>query len=362
MTKEKTYRIFGLDLFRSFAILIVVKEHSSIFLEKIFTKTPNIILPTGSDLFIVLSGFLLGSHLIKTIEEKQSFNFSLLSNLLKRRWLRTLPNYFLFLIINIILVYFGLIKGELNRYIVTYFPLLQNFYKPYDFLFWESWFLTTIEWSYFIFILALFLLYSIKPLFFKLKFIILFSILFFVFFSIAYRFILSPKVIDYTYWDLYIRKTVLCRFDGLGLGFLSAFVKYYYQSFWNKYKNTSFIIGISILFFMINKYYDPTKYSPMTIAYYFTIIGISIVLLFPKLESLKNENIPFKPFAFISRVSFAMYLIHMPLLQILSNHFSHSNKTEAFFLYSIFWISLLLLSFLVYAFFEKPIMNLRRID
>ncbi len=110
MTKEKTYRIFGLDLFRSFAILIVVKEHSSIFLEKIFTKTPNIILPTGSDLFIVLSGFLLGSHLIKTIEEKQSFNFSLLSNLLKRRWLRTLPNYFLFLIINWIILNYDLNK------------------------------------------------------------------------------------------------------------------------------------------------------------------------------------------------------------------------------------------------------------
>ena len=360
--KETTHRIFGLDLIRCFAIIIVVRNHSSTLLAYVFPNLPHLLLPDGVDLFFVLSGFLIGSILMQTLEDKKTINISIISSFLKRRWLRTLPNYFLFLLINVILIHYGLIKGELNKYILTFLVFFQNFYKPYDFLFWESWSLAIEEWFYLTFPLILFLFYTIKPFYVSLKKILFVTILFFLLFPLIYRFFHSHTSINDVYWDLYFRKLVLTRLDCIGFGLLGAFVKQYYSSYWSKYKYHFFIVGISLLYWTLNTCNNYSHFGSFLKTIYFSIIGFSILLVFPLFESLKKEKIPLKPFAFISKISFSMYLIHMPLLQILSNHFSHSNKIEAFFLYSIFWISLLLLSFLVYTFFEKPMMNLRRID
>ena len=69
--KEKiTNRIFGLDILRSLAIIIVVISHSN------FNYISNIHilpLPDGVDLFFVLSGFLIGTIIIKIIEQ-QAYN------------------------------------------------------------------------------------------------------------------------------------------------------------------------------------------------------------------------------------------------------------------------------------------------
>ena len=113
--KETTHRIFGLDLIRCFAIIIVVRNHSSTLLAYVFPNLPHLLLPDGVDLFFVLSGFLIGSILMQTLEDRKTINISIISSFLKRRWLRTLPNYFLFLLINVILIHYGLIKGELNK-------------------------------------------------------------------------------------------------------------------------------------------------------------------------------------------------------------------------------------------------------
>ena len=81
--------------------------HASM-LEKIDTKFPWIPLINGVELFFVLSGFLIGGILIKTFQKDNSFGIKTISNFWIRRWFRTLPNYDLILILNIIVVYFGI--------------------------------------------------------------------------------------------------------------------------------------------------------------------------------------------------------------------------------------------------------------
>ena len=349
--KEKiTNRIFGLDILRSLAIIIVVISHSN------FNYISNIHilpLPDGVDLFFVLSGFLIGTIIIKIIEKNENFNIIGVFNFLIRRWFRTLPNYFLFLLINILLIYFGLIKGVLNKFAITYFVFFQNFYKPYDFLFWESWSLSIEEWFYLLFPLTLLGLFILTRYKVKAKRIILITIILFLLFPLIFRLFQANKSLDY---DLYFRKLVLTRLDTIGYGLLGAYIHWYYYEFWRKFKNIFFVIGIILLFYLTTINLQILFFLKTT---YISLIGLSIFFLLPKLESFKNEKIPLKPFQFISKISFSMYLIHIPLIQIFSNTFSFSNKYAAILIYIIFWILLILLSFFVYTFYEKPLMNIR---
>ena len=180
MNNKPFTRIFGLDLLRCLAIVIVVLGHSS-FLINNYTNFPFISLPDGVDLFFVLSGYLVGTILIKSAEQEQKFDFKIVLQFLKRRWFRTLPNYYLFLLINIILIYYGLTPGFLNKYLSTFFVFFQNFHKPYDFLFWESWSLCVEEWFYLTFPLVLLLLLKFTKYKIKNKHIVLITILFFYF-------------------------------------------------------------------------------------------------------------------------------------------------------------------------------------
>ena len=122
-------RIFGLDLLRSLAIIIVVVSHTAFILQDSFPGFPYIPTPDGVDLFFVLSGFLIGKILIEQAENLNGFSLKSIFHFLKRRWFKTLPNYYLFLFVNILLVYFGFLNGSINKYTSTYFVFFQNFYN-----------------------------------------------------------------------------------------------------------------------------------------------------------------------------------------------------------------------------------------
>ena len=98
-------RIWGLDLYRSIAIILVVFTHGAYLLEKTpFEGFPFIKMLDGVDLFFVLSGFLIGGILLKDITSTSGIGFKKLFNFWKRRWLRTLPNYYLILLINYLFI------------------------------------------------------------------------------------------------------------------------------------------------------------------------------------------------------------------------------------------------------------------
>ena len=135
-------RIFGLDLLRAIAILLVLFVHSKHFLPKNIAHFLNkYILIDGVGLFFVLSGFLIGGIFIKDFEKDISFK-SLL-NFWKRRWYRTLPNYFLILSSLLLLSI-----PEIDFANFKYFIFLQNLYSPISPFFTESWSLSIEEWFY----------------------------------------------------------------------------------------------------------------------------------------------------------------------------------------------------------------------
>lgn len=347
-------RIAGLDILRSIAIIFVVFTHSKHFLASYFPIISKLVYPRGSDIFFVLSGYLIGIILIKKIEAHHTFNFQLLIDFLKRRGFRTLPNYFLFLFLNIFLIYIGLIKGELNKYLITYFVFFQNFYKPYDFLFWESWSLSIQEWFYLSFPAVLVLFFSFNKSRHKTMIVFFSVILLFLIFPLLYRFS-QPDPADYMHWDLFFRKLVITRFDTLGMGLLGAFIRNYYPVFWNKIKNWSLIAGCILIVLLYSLAFEQHVLFFKTI--YLTLTGFSILLFLPFFENIKKENIRFKPFQLISKLSYSMFLIHIPAHQLLLAPDAVSGRTGAILLYTGYWIVILLLSKFIYTYFEKPVMD-----
>jgi peptidoglycan/LPS O-acetylase OafA/YrhL len=95
----------------------------------------------GVELFFVLSGFLIGGILARQAEDARLD----VGRFWVRRWLRTLPNYYLFLLVNIALARWT--EGswpDAGRY----FVFLQNFAWPQPLFFIESWSLAVEEIFY----------------------------------------------------------------------------------------------------------------------------------------------------------------------------------------------------------------------
>ena len=143
-------RVYGLDIMRALAIIFVVLEHG-LMLQKANTTFPWIKLINGVELFFVLSGFLIGGMLIRIFEKSNTFGIKTMGRFWIRRWFRTLPNYYLVLLINIFIVYFGIIHEDFSQFNWKFFFFLQNFSGPFTNFFWESWSLSIEEWFYLIF-------------------------------------------------------------------------------------------------------------------------------------------------------------------------------------------------------------------
>ena len=128
-------RVFGLDCYRAVAILLVVSIHGGYLLNNtLLDGFPWINIMDGVELFFVLSGFLIGTILLKIVNSPEPLTVRKVTGFWKRRWLRTLPNYYLILLLNWVFVKFAFIDGDIKKFDLSFFYFGQNFFSPlYDF-------------------------------------------------------------------------------------------------------------------------------------------------------------------------------------------------------------------------------------
>ena len=361
-------RVFGLDVVRAIAILLILCSHSTILIfpesQSTLIKTIQFFGTIGVDLFFVLSGFLIGGILIKQIEAKQT-KFKNFTQFWMRRWLRTLPNYYLVLLINIGLLF--VFNTQVPKQLYKYFFFLQNFSNKQANFFTESWSLTIEEFAYLIGPILVFLL----GLIFKKssKWLFLVVTLLVICISIFHRFVFDVGITnipnDFS-WSKSLRKVVVYRLDSIYYGFLAAFLAFYYALSWKRYKWISFGLG-AVLFVGVHAYIyinslNPDHFSTFFNVYYLSIVSISIVLTFPMFSNWTSTTLLQKPITAISLWSYSIYLLNYSIVLlsiqqcVAISDLSDLSKLGVLLFY---WSATFVLSYLLFSFFEYPIIKFR---
>jgi peptidoglycan/LPS O-acetylase OafA/YrhL len=357
-------RIFGLDILRAAAILFVMITHTNNFMLRDIYFYAKMIYD-GVGIFFVLSGFLIGRILIIQLEEHQC-NMKNLLHFWMKRWSRTLPNYFLFLFLLIIIEYITNQNFDLHNYL-PYFFFSQNLTKkPVDF-FTHSWSLSIEEWFYITVPILLFFAIGILKIRIKSAFIFLIILT-----IIGISFVRLQKVQtihDYKSFEN-VTYSVLYRFDSLMYGLLGAYISYYYSEFWNKRKKIAFFIAV---FLFVLYYVIDIKESFFVRNFVFTLTSVTILLFLPFLGSLKkNSSIFFKPITYLSLISYSLYLVNSILIKYIEEfinwdkimavakiNYSLNIKWTFALLFNFFlsWLLSIVVSILIYKYFEIPTTN-----
>lgn len=361
---ENKPRIFGLDVIRASAILMVVFSHVYYLLDStnpLFISLSGLFGFAGVELFFVLSGYLIGGILLK-MYVSESYNGKTILHFLKRRWMRTLPNYYVVLLVNVVL---GLLIGYDMSNAWQYFIFVQNLFHFNITFFSESWSLSIEEWTYLITPLFFFITYR----FMKNKktgFIVTTLFLIFIFHVFRFWFNEQNIVENMVQWNEEVKSLVIYRIDAILVGFLVAWVFNYYENILKKLGVYFFIIGIHLFFMqyvVMNiigfTIVDTPQYFNV---FYFTLSSITFAFILPVFVFWKQANgILVQIINWISKLSYSIYLVHYSLVTVLVKYLNSNYLTSisSFVLIVIYLLSVVFLSFLLYTFVEKPFMDKR---
>lgn len=350
-------RIFGLDFLRASAITLVVICHVILIfpLRLIVGEiNANLMGYLGVEIFFVLSGFLIGQILLRDFE--RSASVKTLGRFLLRRWFRTLPNYFLFLAFSYFVV--GYLSQE-RGFAWKYLFFLQNFYLPMKPFFFASWSLAVEEWFYILFPCFSLLILS---LFKSFKRSIIISIVLFILISMFARlyYVLETN----PSWDDGVRKILIYRLDAIIIGVGAAAVKRYFLDSWFTWRLRSLAFGLALFGACLWSYYNiDLNASIFNRVFLFSLVSFSVALWLPFFDNWKNQKgIVAKGITFLSLWSYSLYLCHSVFVDHLSQKlpsFAHLDRTTLTLVIAGFIAISVVISGLVYTYFEKPMTALR---
>lgn len=356
-------RIVGLDILRSFAILVVMYEHGKFLLPEEMRASYlqfNPLKVDGVSIFFVLSGFLIGGILFKIIRTTDFTRFDLL-NFWIRRWFRTIPNYLIVLLG--VLVYRMIIFKDLADFSWRYFVFMQNLWTPHPSFFPEAWSLTTEEWFYLLFPALCFLFH--KMLKNKSKSILV-SALVFLIIPMLLRIVKYELGFGVDDFDSEFRKITILRLDSIMYGVIAAYVYLKKPELWLKYKN--FLLGFGLLCIGLlnsNVIHWNNFYRPL----FFNVESVITLCFLPFLSTYKTTRFKVLDalFVFVSILSYSMYLLNLTPVQrhvipILNGLLGWEDHTLTYVYLSntlMYWVFTVGFSFVLYRYYENPITNLR---
>ena len=363
----KSNRIFGLDVIRATAILLVLFSHSSILL---FPQSESYIVfiiqffgTIGVDIFFVLSGYLIGSILVKQLETV-GFSIRTVFHFWLRRWFRTLPNYYLILLVNIVLFWY--LYGTLPPEISLYTVFLQNFSSAQPNFFTESWSLSIEEFAYIIGPLMLLSISLFKKQSLNKKIFISTTLFIIGLFTLSRIWFHFENTYNELQWSNSLRKVVIYRIDSIYYGFIGAYISFYFKEYWFRIRWFAFSFGVIIftcihLYLVINGV-QPTTDSIFFNVLYLPIISSSILLLFPVFSNWSNGSMMKEIITNISKWSYALYLVNYSIVLLSIQYFidiSILGITKKVLVLALFWFTSFALAYLLYKYFEKPILDFR---
>jgi peptidoglycan/LPS O-acetylase OafA/YrhL len=345
-------RVFGLDLARALAVLCVLGAHASELLERLVTapRLAEALAVSGVELFFVLSGFLIGGIIIDGVRRDGRW----IAEFWTRRWLRTLPNYFVFLALNVVI--FRALYGRWPAF-ASYLVFAQGLAWPHPQFFNEAWSLAVEEVFY---LLAPLLAAGLLPLGrTRIHVVVL---------LLAAAGVVGVARIAYVHaydpnWDMGVRKVALLRLDALVYGIVAAYV----CRRWRLGPGVRAALavaglvmaGYAIWLLVIGW----VQASPLWRAIFFSELPAGFAALLPLAASFDGASLPRPVIATTSRVAlwaYAVYLVNLPVERLLTLFHLEPATPAGAAGYALAFIAVTLVSSAAtYRWLERPIMERR---
>ena len=345
-------RRFGLDAWRASAILLVLVGHASFFFLPL-TRELDVwysLAFLGVELFFVLSGFLIGGILIG---EFRSGTFRL-KQFWTRRWLRTLPNYFLFLALNIVLyrAMFG-VWPQFGLFVV----FLQNFAWPHPPMFSEAWSLSIEELFYLMAPLATLAVGRMTKWRGGVFGWLLLAIAVVTAIRIGYVLWRDPA------WDAGVRKIALVRLDAFIYGVAAVwFHAVRGMSMracrWSALAGVLGMTAVTLAFFLL-----PRDHDFFARTFLFNLMPASLAAMLPLVAEWRGGGSPRIAQVCVRRIalwSYSLYLCQLAVMRAMSLlPWKPSTPAECLLGAAVFVALSISCAAFVYHFFERPILRWR---
>jgi peptidoglycan/LPS O-acetylase OafA/YrhL len=352
---EDPGRNFGLDVVRASAISLVLVAHGRVLLPP---SRWSVFLANGAylgvELFFVLSGFLIGTLLLREFDRPQAPGIAPIGRFWIRRWFRTVPNYLLFLLLNLTL--FPWLFGR-QPFDARYLFFLQNLAWPCPPFMPESWSLAVEEWFY-LSLPLLMLLFAALPLARKRG--LLACCLVYVSSFLVIR--LLAAVTAGPEWDDGVRKVVLYRLDAIGYGVLIGYFQHFHGGGLRRHKRLLLGLGaacvvLSVIAFSYGRLTTMETIFNKTLLFPITDAGFAAML--PFLRDIEVERGHLVRLAsHISIASYSMYLVHYSfVIPLLAR--AIRQGLPGYLAYVTYLAATLALATLVYRGYESPMTRLR---
>ncbi len=353
-------RNFGLDVIRGGGILMFVIYHAFQLFAPFYPKiwmfgTPAVL---GIEFFFILSGFLIGSILLRYYLTEKPFAFKQVVRFLTRRWLRTMPLYFITLACVFFLAWLGHHPTQPNS-VWKFFVFLQCWGNEASLFFPESWSLCIEEWFYFGWpFLVLLLTYTLNRFVSRDQ-----LILFLVGLVVATIFILRTQYFMQleTQAGNDMRRLTMYRLDAPVYGVFMAWAWYRYRNFLTRNKNVLaffgvFLLGVSLVLLKLD---DAVTLCNIL---YWPVTSIGFCLCLPYFIFIRDpQNRLSQLVQHFSKVSYSIYLLHLSigLFGVVMPLISIHAVADALLAATLYLAFVVVVSALSFRFIERPIMRWR---
>ncbi|MCY4046385.1 MAG: acyltransferase [Cellvibrionales bacterium] len=391
-------RFPAIDGLRALSMLYILITHSMvIFFREVNPDTAGFIENTpwylqwilmgdkAVDVFFMISGFLIGCLLFNEYKKQQHIN---LKRFYLRRWLRLTPLYWSFLLLFSVFA----VTGIKANYVAAYAFYLNNFLAETNRYIPWLWSLAVEEQFYLLFPLLLsgFLVKRQDPLNWLYFLLVASLVIRFAILLANPEFLVSGKTLlvgkpglnDAYNQALYIN--LHSRFGPIIMGIILAYWTTYHNAqllHWLSGKKQLLLLGVAIgifIGFLLLPVYKDIE-LPLWLYYLFHtahrhvfafIVGLIILLCLHPIGLSLWINRVFSsrllyPFA---QLSYAMYLLHLPLLFIVFGILHQQGWLQTltvgniFVLAAVTLVPLLLLSLFAFVLIEQPFMRLRQVN
>ena len=336
----------GLDIARVAAVSLVIVSH--------YIGGLQFLGVFGVELFFALSGYLIGRVLYKNLDPENDWSMTEVRNFWVRRWWRTLPNYYLFLVVFAVFHAFYGGLPSLSKF-PEYLIFFQNLLKTPEGFYSVSWSLAIEEGFYLLFPLTIFV-------FTKFGLSRRSSVMW----TIALFLVVPPLLRMYALQiadPVDVRLMTLPRLDAIFYGVAVTFLVSRFEP-GPRMRVLSLLASVVVLAFFFFRFATHSVTEDIYTAAY-VLLPLCFAMSLPWLEEIRDFS-AIRPalsntISKISIWSFSIYLSHMPILFTVYWLAGDLRQSTVGNLISkiVALVLCILVSRLIFEKFEKPLTDMR---